>query len=73
MADTNLTALLSDDQINSLRHKADGEHTAEVGELLYQVGDRGYPLIVILEGEAVIEDGAGNEIIRHGRTASSAR
>ncbi len=67
MADTNLTALLSDDQIDSLRHKADGEHTAEAGELLYQVGDRGYPLIVILEGEAVIEDGAGNEIVRHGK------
>ena len=42
------------------------ERTAEVGEVLFRVGDRTYPLIAILEGEAAIEDAAGNEIVRHG-------
>jgi thioredoxin reductase (NADPH) len=42
------------------------ERTASVGELLYRVGDRTYPFIAILEGEAAIVDAAGNEIIRHG-------
>jgi thioredoxin reductase (NADPH) len=42
------------------------ERTAEVGEVLYQVGDRAYPFIAIIEGEATILDAAGNEIVRHG-------
>ena len=42
------------------------ERTAAVGDVLFQVGDRRYPFIVILEGEAAIQDGAGNEIVRHG-------
>src|SRR5207245_722566 len=42
------------------------ERTADVGELLYQVGDRTYPFIAILEGEAAILDAAGDEIVRHG-------
>ncbi len=42
------------------------ERTAEVGEELFRLGDRRYPFIVILEGEAAILDGAGNEIVRHG-------
>src|ERR1700761_2735483 len=42
------------------------ERTADVGEVLYQVGDREYPFIAIIEGEAAILDAAGNEIIRHG-------
>jgi thioredoxin reductase (NADPH) len=33
---------------------------------LYGVGDRTYPFIAILEGEAAIVDAAGNEIVRHG-------
>ncbi|MEZ5155182.1 MAG: FAD-dependent oxidoreductase [Solirubrobacterales bacterium] len=44
------------------------ELTAEVGEVLYRVGDETYPLIAILEGEAAIQDPAGNEIVRHGRS-----
>ncbi|HEY2652188.1 MAG TPA: FAD-dependent oxidoreductase [Solirubrobacteraceae bacterium] len=42
------------------------ERTADVGDVLYQVGDRRYPFIAIREGEVVIRDGAGNEIVRHG-------
>jgi thioredoxin reductase (NADPH) len=42
------------------------ERTADVGEVLYQVGDREYPFVVILEGGAVINDAAGHEIVRHG-------
>ena len=42
------------------------ERTARVGDVLYQVGDRSYPLIAILEGEVAIVDAAGQEIVRHG-------
>jgi thioredoxin reductase (NADPH) len=42
------------------------ERTAAVGDVLFQVGDRRFPFVVILEGEAAIQDGAGNEIVRHG-------
>jgi thioredoxin reductase (NADPH) len=42
------------------------ERTADVGEVLYEVGDREYPFMVIIDGEAVINDAAGNEIVRHG-------
>jgi thioredoxin reductase (NADPH) len=42
------------------------ERTAQTGDLLYRVGDRRYPFIAILEGEAKIEDASGREIVRHG-------
>ena len=42
--------------------------SATVGELLYQVGDRAYPFVAILEGEVAIIDAAGNELIRHGHS-----
>ena len=42
------------------------ERTAPAGELLYQVGDRTYPFIAVLDGEVAIIDAAGNEIVRHG-------
>ena len=42
------------------------ERTAEVGEVLYGVGDRSYPFIAIIEGEAAIQDATGHEIVRHG-------
>ena len=42
------------------------ERTADVGDVLYGVGDRSYPFIAILDGEVAILDAAGNEIIRHG-------
>jgi thioredoxin reductase (NADPH) len=42
------------------------ERTAGVGETLYEIGDKSYPFIAILEGEAAILDGAGEEVVRHG-------
>jgi thioredoxin reductase (NADPH) len=44
------------------------ERTAGVGDVLFRVGDRSYPLIAILEGEVAILDAAGNEIVRHGES-----
>src|SRR5690242_10505812 len=45
------------------------ERTADVGDVLYRVGDRRYPFIAILEGEVAIVDAAGREIVRHGASA----
>ncbi len=42
------------------------ERTADVDEVLFQIGDETYPFIAILEGEAAVLDGAGQEIVRHG-------
>ena len=42
------------------------ERSANVGDVLYRVGDRRYPFIAIIEGEAAILDAAGNELVRHG-------
>ena len=42
------------------------ERVADVGEVLYRVGDRSYPFIAIIAGEVAIRDAAGNEIVRHG-------
>src|SRR5919197_2340114 len=41
------------------------ERTANVGDVLYRVGDRRYPFIAIVEGEVAILDAAGNELVRH--------
>jgi thioredoxin reductase (NADPH) len=41
------------------------ERTAKVGDVLFRVGDRRYPFIAIIEGEAAILDADGNEIVRH--------
>src|SRR6478752_443102 len=58
-------AVLSPSQLRTLA--AHGvERTAAVGETLFRVGDRRYPLIAIIEGEAAIHDAAGHEIVRHG-------
>jgi thioredoxin reductase (NADPH) len=37
-----------------------------VGEKLFRIGDQSYPFIAILEGEAAVLDGNGQEIVRHG-------
>jgi thioredoxin reductase (NADPH) len=42
------------------------ERTAQVGDVLYRVGDATYPFIAIQEGEVAVLDAAGNEIVRHG-------
>jgi thioredoxin reductase (NADPH) len=57
--------LLSESQLATLAELGE-ERTAKVGDVLFRVGDRSYPLMVILEGEAAIVDSAGNEIVRHG-------
>jgi thioredoxin reductase (NADPH) len=57
--------LLSPSQLATLAAIGE-ERTASAGDLLYQVGDRTYPFIAILEGHVAIFDAAGNEIIRHG-------
>ncbi len=56
---------LSSSQLATLAELGE-ERTAEVGDVLYRVGDHRYPFIAILEGEAAIFDTSGNEIIRHG-------
>jgi thioredoxin reductase (NADPH) len=55
---------LSAAQLESLSRLGE-ERTARVGDVLYRVGDRRYPLIAIIEGEVAILDAAGNEIVRH--------
>jgi thioredoxin reductase (NADPH) len=55
---------LSDTQLAALAAVGE-ERTAEVGEVLFRIGDATYPFIAILEGEAAVTDGAGNEIVRH--------
>src|SRR5579859_3931317 len=60
-----LSPTLSASQLARLAELGE-ERTAEVGEVLYQVGDPRYPFIAIREGEVAIRDAAGNEIVRHG-------
>jgi thioredoxin reductase (NADPH) len=55
---------LSPAQLESLAVLGE-ERTARVGDVLYRVGDRRYPLIAIIEGEVAILDAAGKEIVRH--------
>jgi thioredoxin reductase (NADPH) len=57
--------LLSASQLTTLAEHGE-ERTANVGDVLYRVGDQTYPLIAILEGEVAILDAADNEIVRHG-------
>jgi thioredoxin reductase (NADPH) len=58
---------LSPSQLTRLAERGE-ERTAEVGDLLFRVGDAYYPFIAILEGEVALLDGAGNEIVRQGRS-----
>ena len=61
----NVTGYLTDEQLDLLRRHGE-EGTAEVGDVLYRVGDRTYPFIAILDGEATVLDPQGDEIVRHG-------
>src|SRR3989441_6413355 len=56
---------LSTSQLKTLAGVGE-ERTADVGDVLYRIGDASYPFIAILEGEVAIVDAAGNEIVRHG-------
>jgi thioredoxin reductase (NADPH) len=60
-----LSPNLSEGQIRALAAHGE-ERTAEEGEFLFRIGDKSYPLMVVLEGEAAILDGAGTEIARQG-------
>jgi thioredoxin reductase (NADPH) len=57
--------MLSASQLATLAQLGD-ERTANVGDVLFRVGDRRYPFIAIIEGEVAILDAAGNELVRHG-------
>src|SRR5437868_4333858 len=59
---------LSSSQLATLA-AAGQERTADVGDLLYRVGDAVYPFIAILDGEVAILDAVGNEIVRHGASS----
>jgi thioredoxin reductase (NADPH) len=59
------TPVLSESQLTTLASRGE-ERTAEVGDVLFRVGDPRYPLIAIRSGEAAILDANGREIIRHG-------
>src|SRR3954451_22780889 len=61
----NVAGYLSDGQLEMLRLHGE-ERAADAGDVLYRVGDRTYPFIAILEGEAAILDPQGHEIVRHG-------
>ncbi len=56
--------VLSDAQFEALAERGE-ERTAEPGEVLFDVGDRRYPFIAILEGEAAIRDANGDEVVRN--------
>jgi thioredoxin reductase (NADPH) len=57
--------VLSSSQLKALAQHGE-ERTATVGEVLFRIGDETYPFIAILEGEAAVLDGNGQEIVRHG-------
>jgi thioredoxin reductase (NADPH) len=57
--------MLSASQLTALAELGE-ERTANVGEVLYRVGDQRYPFIAIIEGEVAILDTEGVEIVRHG-------
>jgi thioredoxin reductase (NADPH) len=57
--------VLSSSQLKTLAEHGE-ERTATVGEELFRIGDETYPFIAILEGEAAVLDGNGQEIVRHG-------
>jgi thioredoxin reductase (NADPH) len=59
---------LSEEQLWALAEVGE-ERTANVGDILYRVGDREYPFIAILGGEVAILDEAGKELVRHGAGA----
>jgi thioredoxin reductase (NADPH) len=60
-----LSPILSPGQLEAIAAVGE-ERTAAEGEFLFRIGDERHPFIVVLEGEAAILDGAGNEIARQG-------
>ena len=62
---TSVNPTLAPAQIEMLRSLGQ-EREARVGDVLYRVGDAIYPFMAILDGEVLILDAAGQEIIRYG-------
>jgi thioredoxin reductase (NADPH) len=62
------TPSLSASQLTTLA-AAGEERNADVGDVLFRVGDAAYPFIAIRDGEVAILDAAGNEVIRHGASS----
>jgi thioredoxin reductase (NADPH) len=60
-----VSRVLSSSQLAMLADYGE-ERTAEVGETLFEVGDESYPFVAIIEGEVMVTDAAGQEIVRHG-------
>lgn len=59
------TEVLSQSQLDLLAKHGE-ERTADAGDALFDVGDRSYPFMAILEGEVAIRDQTGHDLIRHG-------
>ena len=62
---SSISPRLSASQMATLAELGD-ERMADVGDVLYRIGDHRYPFIALIEGEVVIVDEAGSEIARHG-------
>jgi thioredoxin reductase (NADPH) len=60
-----VSRVLSSSQLATLAQRGE-ERTAAIGEELFRIGDRTYPFIAIVEGEAAVLDAAGKEVVRHG-------
>ena len=60
--------VLSQSQLEALAALGE-EKRANVGDVLYRLGDVTYPFIAIREGEVAILDGAGNEVVSHGASS----
>ena len=57
--------VLSSSQLATLAKHGE-ERSAEVGEKLFEIGDKTYPFIAVIEGRVAVLDGAGREIVSHG-------
>ena len=64
MASGPVARVLSDSQLELLARHGE-ERSAEVGEKLFDVGDKTYPFMAIREGAVSITDPTGREIVRH--------
>lgn len=58
-----VASVLSSTQLDTLRAHGE-ERRADVGDVLFRVGDRRYPFIAILEGEAAVLDTHGHMVVR---------
>jgi hypothetical protein len=66
-----VSRVLSSSQLALLANHGE-QRTAEVGETLFEIGDDSYPFVAIIEGEVMVTDAAGQELVRDGASAWSA-